>query len=194
MKKGLLAAIFIFWCTTLAAQPPIGGGNGGRRPGGHGGGRPPMQRAGQGQGQSANGFMIMGLSDIPELTLEQREKLSKEITNERKDASKLIQQKRELQIDGENPGMAEKERQKLFEKVAKIDEKIKKNEEKYDKKYRSILSDEQYNIFAVNKKNIEFRGQGRQGARPPRGRMPQPPAQRPDDGKGRTDAPDEDLF
>lgn len=178
MKKSILAITFILICSGLAAQPPMGGG---------GGGRPSMMNK---QGQNQDSFMIMGIPEIPDLTLEQREKLGKEITNERKDISKLMQEKQELKIDSENPGMAEKDRQKLFGKMAKIDEKIKKKEEKYDKKYRSILSDEQYNIFSANKKNIEFRGQGI----PNRGNRQQPPAQRPDDNGGRPDMADDDMF
>ncbi|EGK03264.1 hypothetical protein [Dysgonomonas gadei] len=187
MKKSILAITFILICSGLAAQPPMGGGGGGRPQGGPGGGRPPMMNK---QGQNQDSFMIMGIPEIPDLTLEQREKLGKEITNERKDISKLMQEKQELKIDSENPGMAEKDRQKLFGKMAKIDEKIKKKEEKYDKKYRSILSDEQYNIFSANKKNIEFRGQGI----PNRGNRQQPPAQRPDDNGGRPDMADDDMF
>ena len=175
MKKSILAVTFILICSGLAAQPPMGGG------------RPPMMNK---QGQNQDSFMIMGMPEIPDLTLEQREKLGKEITSERKDISKLMQEKQELKIDSENPGMAEKDRQKLFGKMTKIDEKIKKKEEKYDKKYRSILSEEQYNIFSANKKNIEFRGQGM----PNRGNTQQPPVQRPDDGGGRPDMPDDDMF
>lgn len=104
MKKSILAITFILICSGLAAQPPMGGGGGGRPQGGPGGGRPPMMNK---QGQNQDSFMIMGIPEIPDLTLEQREKLGKEITNERKDISKLMQEKQELKIDSENPGMAD---------------------------------------------------------------------------------------
>ena len=194
MKKILLAVTFILSTITISAQPPMGGGMGGSRGdrppgGGRGGNRPPMHN----QGQTGDEFMIMGIPDIPDLTLEQREKLSKEITNERKDISKLMQKKRELTIDAENPGLAEKERQKLIEKMAKIDEDVKKKEGKYDKKYRSILSENQYKTFNEKKKDIQFKGKENRGSRPQGRDRQQPPAQFPD-GMTPLDMPGEDMF
>lgn len=194
--KSLVAAILIFAgiCTNLSAQPSMGmggGGGGGRPPGGKGGGRPPMM---QGMGQDTNEPMIMGLPEIPNLTLEQREKLSKAVTDERKDISKLLKEKQDLKRESDNPGIAGKDRQKLLEKMDKTDEKIKKKEEKYDKKYRSILSDEQYNIFYVNKKDIQFRGQRSDGKRPERGDRQAPPARPDGDDMQRPEMPEEDMF
>lgn len=163
MKKVILTAAFVLIYIHLSAQPPMsGGGRGGRPPGDTKGERPLMQNGNVKQ----ENFMILAIPDIPDLSLKQRGKLSKEITNERKDISKLMTQKQALMMDAQNPGMAEKERQKLFDKMAKIDDKIIKKEEKYDKKYRSILSDAQYTIFIVSKQDIQFRGQGRKGERP----------------------------
>lgn len=191
MKKVILVAIFILIYTNIYAQPSMGGGNRGGRPqGGPKGERPLMQNDRQNQ----DGFMIMGLPDIPNLTLEQREKLSKEITNERKDISKLMQEKQTLKTDTQNPGMAEKERQKLFEKMAKIDDKIQQKEEKYKKKYRSILSEEQYNTFIESKKDIQFRGQNRNDRKPDREGMKQPSQMRPDDNSEHPDMPLDDMF
>jgi len=191
MKKILLAATFILICTSMAAQPPMGGRGGRPQGGGQREGRPPMQK----QGDQEQGFMIMGMPEIPGLTLKQQEKLSKEITNERKDVSKLMQKKSELRIESENPGISEKERQKNMDKMAKIDEKIKKVEAKYDKKYRSILSAEQYQIFSEKKKEIQFMQHGQPGNRPERGSKQGMPEQRPDgDDRMRPDMPDEDMF
>lgn len=190
MKK-LLLATFILACTSMVAQPPMGGGGRGQRPeGGPRGGRPPMQRNADTEGQN---LMIIGLPEISGLTLEQQEKLSKEITNERKDISKLMQKKNEIRIDSENPGISEKQRQKLSEKIVKVDEDIKKKEAKYDKKYRSILSEEQYKVFAEKKKDIKFTGQRPSGNRPQRGDF----EGRPENGPGNEmmpPAPDGDMF
>ncbi|MFV0417738.1 MAG: hypothetical protein ACK5KT_03250 [Dysgonomonas sp.] len=188
MKKILLAA-FILICTSMAAQPPMGG-RGGRPPGGERGERPHMQRP-DGQEQE---FMIMGLPEIPGLSLEQQEKLSKEITNERKDISKLMQKKNEIKIDSENLGISEKDRQKLAEKTAKVDEDIKKKEAKYDKKYRSILSEEQYKIFAEKKKEIQFTKQQPFGNRPERGEGLERPEREPGDDMMDPPVPDGDMF
>lgn len=156
MKKILLTTTLLILYTGLAAQPQMGGmGRGNGRPpgGGRGEGRPLIHNNNSQEGS----FMIMGIPDIPELTLEQREKLSKAISDERKDISKLMQEKQELKRKADNPGIAEKERVKLSEKADKTDEKINEKQEKYDKKYKSILTAEQYQIFSEKKKDIEFR-------------------------------------
>ncbi|MDH6308749.1 Spy/CpxP family protein refolding chaperone [Dysgonomonas sp. PFB1-18] len=192
--KSLVAAILIFAgvCTNLSAQPPMGMGGGGRPPGGKGGGRPPMMH---GMGQDMNEPMIMGLPEIPDLTLEQREKLSKAVTDERKDISKLLKEKQDMKRESENPGLAGKDLQKLLEKMDKTDEKIKKKEEKYDKKYRSILSDDQYNIFSVNKKDIRFRSERKpDGKRPERGDRKTPPARPDSNNMQRPEISEEDMF
>lgn len=184
MKKILLTTSFILICISMTAQMPMGGSGRpqGGRPGG--GGRPPMQNGNMNFG--GQDFILMSMPDIPGLTLEQREKLSKAISDERKDMSKLMDEKQELKIKSDNPGLAEKKRQKLIEKMIKADNKIKRNEEKYDKKYRSILTQEQYKTFINKKKEIEFKGFGKPNnqQRPPR---------RPDNGE-RPDMPDENIF
>lgn len=185
MKKVILSITLALACITLAAQPPMGG-RGGRPQGGPGGGRPPMHQ----DGNREQSPMITGLSEIPDLTLKQREKLSKEMTNERKDISKLTQKKEELRIDSENPGLSEKDRQKLIEKIAKVDEDIQKKEVKYDKKYRSILSAEQYQAFSEKKKDIQFMKHRQPGKSDGR-RMPPPQFER----EGHhPDMPEGDMF
>lgn len=181
MKKILFATLFILICSNVMAQMPMGGGRGGRPQGGPPGNRPSM--SGEKQNQD---FVLMGMPEIPNLTLEQREKLSKAISEERKDISKLMDKKQELRQEASNPGIAEKKRTKLQEKIDKVDNDIKKKETKYDKKYRSILSLEQYEIFIENKKNIEFRGQGN---RLQRGNRPQRPGQ-----GGPPDMPNDNMF
>lgn len=149
---------------SLAAQPPIGGG-GSRPQGGPGRGRPPMQS----MNQQNDNFIITNIPDIPNLTLDQREKLSKEISNEKRDISKLMAERMKQDREAQNPGLASKDRVKMIEKVEKIDAKISKQEEKYDKKYRKILSDDQYLFFKEKKNEIRFndqRGQGRKKPRP----------------------------
>ncbi|MFV0328474.1 MAG: hypothetical protein ACK5KL_01430 [Dysgonomonas sp.] len=190
MKK-ILFIIFILITGNITAQSPMGGGMGGNRPprgGGRGEGRPPMQQRSGNQ----DDFMIMGMPDIPDLALEQREKLSKAISEERKDISKLIKEKQDYKRESDNPGIAGKERAKLLEKAEKTDDKIRKKEEKYEKKYRSILSEEQYQIFSEKKKDIEFRGHGRQGERPNKANRQQPP-QIPNENMA-PDMPDNDMF
>lgn len=182
MKKIALTILSIFICSNLVfAQMPMGGG---ARPQGRlGGKRPPMHNNGMRAGDQND--MLMNIPDIPDLKLEQREKLSKAISDERKEVSKLMDEKVELQRKSGNPGMAEKERQKLMEKISKTEDKIKKKEEKYDKKYRSILSQEQYRIFTEKKKEIEFKGIRRQQ------RNDRPT--RPDNGE-RPEMPDDNIF
>lgn len=183
MKKILLTVTLIIACGSLAAQGSMGGMGGGRPPEGgkgRGEGHAPMH-----QGNSRDeSFFIMGIPDIPNLTLEQREKLSKTISDERKDIFKLMQEKQELKMRSENPGIANKERLKLTEKISKTDEKIKTKQEKYDKKYKSILTAEQYHIFAEKKQSVEFR-------EPPRRRLEEKGDQRPSAMPNEGTAPDE---
>lgn len=160
MKQISVILTFILISVSLMAQPPAGGQRGAGRPQGGPGERPPRS-----SNDRQQGAMILGIPDIAGLTLEQREKLSKEITNEHQSRAKLIQKKEELVIDTKNPGMAEKERQKLFSKIEEYDKKIKKNEEKYDKKYKKILTEEQYNTFVANKEHIKF-DQRERGSKP----------------------------
>lgn len=107
MKKILLTISFILVCTCMAAQMSMGGG------------RSPMQNRNINSG--GQDFILMSIPDIPGLTLDQREKLSKTISDGRKDTSKLMEEKLELKMKSDNPGLAEKKRQKLMEKMIKVD-------------------------------------------------------------------------
>lgn len=172
--KTLATVILLSISINLAAQPPMGGGGGGRPPGGPGGGRPPMHS----MNQQEDNFIITGLPDIQDLSLKQREQLSKALSDERKDVSKLMKEKQELEREAQNPGLASKDRVKMMEKAEKTDDKIRKKEEKYDKKIRKILSDEQYLQFKEKKNEIRFLDQ----------RRPNGQRQRPDS-KDRQDRP-----
>ena len=104
-----------------------------------------------------------------------------------------MDEKRELKMKSDEPGLSEKKRQKLMDKMMKADNKMKKNEEKYDKKYRTILTQEQYQVFIDKKKEIEFKGFGKPNGqqRPPR--RPDN-GERPDNNGERPDMPDENMF
>lgn len=153
-----LAVIFLSVCLGSMAQPPSGGG----RPGGMGGpgGRPPM-RSEQGGGNSGQ-FWVMKVPDIPGMTQDQRRKLVDALSKEEEDVSKLMDSKKELDLkELRYAGLSQKDKEKQMKKIAKIDSKIDKTREKYDKKYRKILTEEQYRIFIEKKKDVEFKGQGR---------------------------------
>jgi len=173
----------------LSAQPPMGGG-GGRPQGGPGGGRPPMHGM---NNQQEDSFIITELPEITDLTLTQREKLSKAIGDERKDISKLIKEKKELERESQNPGLASKDRVKMMEKVGKVDEKIRKKEEKYDKKYRKILSNDQYLQFKEKKNDIRFRDNNMDKRRPKPGEGSEDMPMRPPGGQGSMEM-GEDMF
>ncbi len=180
MKKLLASLIVVFSCITLMAQPPQGGGMGGgnRPPGGPGG--PPM-----GENRDFNPEIgIMKMPEIPDMTDKQRQKLTKNIIREQKEVTTQMADLHALKIEMEStPGLSDKEKEKLQKKMDKIDEKMKKTREKYDKKYRSILTDNQYEAFTAKKNEIQFRqpGPGRMqgpppgenGERPQRGTPPQ---------------------
>jgi len=163
--RTLLSVIFIIICVSITAQPPGGRRGGGRPQGAPGVGRPQMMHN---QGQQDDNFIITNLPEISGLTLKQREKLSKTISEERKDISKLIKEKKELERESNNPGLAGKERLKMLEKMEKIDRKVKEKEEKYDKKYRNILSGEQYTEFKKKKDEVRFQNQKNHNRQRPR--------------------------
>lgn len=170
MKKWIIA-FFLLSSLGLYAQRP----GGGRPPGQGDGNRPPRERR---QTRPDATIGIMRLPDIPGLTDEQREKLTKTLSDEQKDIEKINQKREDYRIQIENPSLSEKAKangQKLMEKQ---DKKAEKTRVKYDKKYRKILTEEQYDFFITNWKEIEFRrpsrGNGRpagvdSGQRPPQG-------------------------
>ncbi|MDH6354446.1 Spy/CpxP family protein refolding chaperone [Dysgonomonas sp. PH5-45] len=162
---------------SLSAQQPPMGGDFGRR--GAGNGRPPMERM---QSDVDENFAITHMPDIPDLTLSQREKLGKALSEEHKKIMELMGQKRDLiplPAHGEEPD--QKETEKLRKKIDKIDSKIEKTKEKADKKYKKILSAEQYSVFLEQKEKIEFR---RHEPRPMRPGMPPRDMVMPNEGVG----------
>lgn len=174
------AVIFLAISLSGIAQPPSGGG----RPGGMGGpGGHPGMRNEQGGGNSGQ-FWVMKVPDIPGMTQDQRRKLVDALSKEQEEVSKLMESKKELDLkEMRYAGLSQKDKEKQMKKIAKLDAKIEKTRLKYDKKYRKILTEEQYNIFIDKKKDVEFRGQGR-----PKNRFPDSSnGERPDrrDGDGR---------
>lgn len=148
MKKLFLAIATIAICLNLSAQSPMGGG----RPGG--GGRPPRGEFSQ-RGEGTPQIGVTKLPEIEGLTDQQREKLVKALTDERRNVMKLTREKRSLQavIDSIPDSKAAK---KNVKKIGDIDKKIKKEETKSDKQIRSVLSTEQYAIFAEKRHEVEF--------------------------------------
>lgn len=158
MKKIMIVAALVVAFTSLSAQPPQGGGGRGEGQGPRGGGRPMMNRDRGAESGNMEGIGITKLPEIPELTDKQREKLIDNLTKEHKDIAKLMSEKHELKIKMDNmSGMDEKEKDKSLSKMRKVDEKIEKSKDKYEKKYRSVLNEEQYLVFQEKKKDVEFR-------------------------------------
>lgn len=181
MKKILVifAALAVF--VSMEAQPPMGGAPGGRPPMRGQGGMDRTQTGDSGE------IGILKFPEIPGLTSEQREKLVKAATAERKDVMAQMDKKRELHMSAGRPEqLSEKEKAKLDKQTQKIDEKIEKIKAKADKKYRSILEPDQYQVFADKKAEIEFKGGHKQGSRPQRREN----TQRPDDDFGGGTPPD----
>lgn len=187
MKRLFLFTILITACIILMAQPPQGGG----RQGGMRGDRPDRPRMGHPMQQNSKEVMLSHLPEIEGLTLKQREKLSKAITDEHKSIKKYMEEKHQLmmQIDPKNPNVSTKDLDKNRKKVEKIENNIKKAEEKADKKYRSILSSEQYISFTEKKKEIQFKGHRNQM----KARENRPPMNRMDDGN-ESESMDKDFF
>lgn len=169
MKKILLVITTIAISFNLLAQPPMGGG----RPGE--GGRPLRGEFSQRDGED-NQIGITKLPAIEGLTDKQREKLVKELTNERKAVMKLEDQKHELMRPADGSESIKNE-EKTRKKIDQLNEKINKEKTKSDQKIRTLLSSEQYAIFVEKRKEIEFRrperrrgrsAEGERGNRPDR--------------------------
>lgn len=167
MKKILVILAVLAVFVNMDAQPPMGGGPGGR---------PPMRGQGgmeHAQSGDSSEIGILKFPEIPGLTSDQREKLVKAATDERKDVMAQMDKKRELHMKAGRPDqLTEKEKAKLDKQAQKIDEKIEKVKAKADKKYRSILEPDQYQIFMDKKAEIEFKGARKGGNRPQQGERP----------------------
>lgn len=166
MKRYLLGAIFILLAFCVNAQPPQGGQGGGRRPDG-----PPPGGFGQNSTKVENKPILDVFPDIPNITLEQREKVGSLLTKERKEIMKQMEKKREyMREPGEEPT------EKAQKAIAKIDKKIIAIKEKTNKKVKKVLSPEQYLVFMDKREEFKFKspqgGGGRStmqnGERPPR--------------------------
>lgn len=157
MRKLYTLLFLLTIILNLSAQPPGGGGGrsqGGPPPGGGRGG-PPQS----GMNFSSEEIVIIEFPSIENLELKQREKLSDVVVSERKELSKLMQERMALDMERKA-----KEKDKSFDdiKYQKKQQKIKEKENKViakaDKKYRSILSETQYQEFLDKKKLIKFKG------------------------------------
>lgn len=149
MKKALMFSIATFSFICLCAQPPMGGGG---RPD-----SPPrgdmMQRPSD---SSDEKITLEVFPEIPNLSLEQREKVGSILTKEMKDVSKQLKKKREL-MPGRDSELSEKDLQKNKEKADKIDQKIASIKDKSNNKVKKELSDDQYQVFIEKREEFKFK-------------------------------------
>jgi len=158
MKRFLVIISVIFISMGIYAQPP-GGGERGR------GGRPPGDRMGQRPSFSNEDKPILEhFPEIPDLTLQQREKVGTILTNERKDINKQMEKRRDIDKK-RNPKVTEKELDKQRKEIDKIDKKIQDIKSKSDKKIKKVLSDDQYLVFIEKREEFKFK---QRQQRPPR--------------------------
>lgn len=161
MKKILIIAIGILTTIGIYAQPP--GGSGGRGPGGP----PPGGRMSNQSSSLQERLILEHFPEIPDLTLEQREKVGIVLSKEHKDIEKQLKKKHELKKDF-TPETSEKALNKLKEKTEKIDKKIQDIRNKSNEKIRKDLSEEQYSVFLEKRENFKFgRHRQRQNTPPP---------------------------
>lgn len=170
--KNVLIILSFMSCVSLSAQPPRGGFPGGREGGGR---RPPMEKREGGERQE---FGIMNLPEIPGLTDKQRDKLTKTLSKEQKEINKINIKKDNIRVQTENPSLNANEVANGERFMAKLDEKAANTKAKYDKKYQSILTEEQYQVFTKHRDAIEFRRPPRRNEFPgpnSKGHQPGPP-------------------
>ena len=159
MKKILVFAFVLITTINLAAQPPQGFGGGGRpsgSPRGEMGQRPTSSDA-------ESVIILEFFPDIPDLTLEQREKIGSVLTKERKEITKQMENKRKIEGERKEDQTA-KEREKNKKKIDKIDKKIEQTKEESNKKIKKELSEKQYLVFAEKRDDFKFKHQ--RGGRP----------------------------
>lgn len=174
MKKILLIISVVLITICTYAQPPGEGRGPGGPPPGNGMGHRPSST-------NDNKLILEHFPEIPNLTLEQREKVGSILTSERKDTDKQMEKKREIEIK-RNPDMSNKDLEKQHKEINKIDKKIQDIRGKSDKKIRKVLSDEQYLVFAEKRDEFKFK---RHRQRPSFGE------QRPGNDESRPPLPDE---
>lgn len=149
MKKLFLLIIFVILTIGIYAQPPMGSGGQGMR-------RPPMDNGGN--TTQSDEIIIMEFPEIQDLTLKQREKLSSAIVTEKKKTHQLMMKQMFLNIEAERGKKSKTfDQRKNDQKIQKINKEIEKERVKADKKYRSILTSDQYNEFVAKRGDIKFK-------------------------------------
>jgi len=145
-------------CMNLSAQRGGGGGGrggaggrGGGNFGGGPGGPPPTATV-------SRDYEQVQIADFPEISgmdVDKKLKLFSIVKTERKNILKLMDQKQELQILNERSNKP-KDIEKNNKNIAKLDEKIKKENLNTDKKIKSTLTNDQYKAFVEKKDQIKF--------------------------------------
>lgn len=149
MKKFFVTTFLILFAVSFYAQPPQGGRRGGRPEGAPPGG----MRQSFSEGETKP--ILEEFPTIPNLTLEQREKVGSILTKEQQDITKQIKKKREFEQD-----RIEYSTERNIEKdLQKIDGKITEIKDKSNKKIKKVLSDEQYSVFLDKRDMFKFRPQ-----------------------------------
>lgn len=161
MKKFLVTTFLILLAVNFHAQPPQGGRGGGRPDG------PPSGGMRQSFSEAETKPILEEFPSIPNLTLEQREKVGSILTKEQQDVAKQMDKKREIELN-----RIEDPTDKNIEKdIQKIDAKIVAIKEKSNKKIKKDLSDEQYAVFLEKREMFKFKHQ-KGGKRSPESMMP----------------------
>lgn len=154
MKKSAFTLfILIIICSSLHAQPP-GGVRGGRgdRPGG-------MPPRGQSNNRPDRGEILLeNLPQIPNITLEQREKLGSILKKEHSETTKELEKKKKIQMSFEkDKELSQKQIDKKLKEMDKIDDKIHKIRDKSNDKIKKILEKDQYEVFISKREEVKFR-------------------------------------
>lgn len=150
MRKILIIMFVILPMCSMFAQSPGGNmGKGGPPPNGMPGQRPPSDR-------NDSKPMLEQFPQIPDLTLQQREKVGSIMTKEREDIEKVIEKNRDLEKELRSES-SEKKRNKLHQKIDKNNQKIQEIGAKSDKKVKKILTEEQYAVFVKKREEFKFK-------------------------------------
>lgn len=155
MKHIFIVLTLIATSIGMLAQPPQGGG----RPSGMGGQRPPMNGQMQERiSDSNNEYWIMHFPEIPELTSDNKRKIIDLLCKEKKETSKFLREKMDLEDQIFNTiSPSEKDMDKFSKKISKLEAQIEKISAKYNTKYSKILTVDQYLVFKEKRKDIKFK-------------------------------------
>lgn len=153
MKKVLFITCSVLLTVGIYAQPP--GGMGGRGSGGQRGG-PPRGEMPNRPASSEDKLILEHFPEIPDLTLEQREKVGSILSKEREDIEKQFKKKRTIEKEI-TPDISDKDLKKKQQKLEKIDKKVQDIREKSNKKIKRELSEEQYRVFIEKREEFKFR-------------------------------------